>query len=263
MPTITNSGMPLTIGGITGSIGDLSATVRPLFIKGGVGTQETGYFPVYTFGVSGVYNSTSDQRPPLFINGGIGDGLLTIGGYIPMVLTDVSPFDTIPLIINPPDSTFESPVFSLFIRGGTYTTAGGYIPSFIKVDDTETKYNTFPLYISVNETVYESIPMFVQVNYGSGSVPIYIRGIGYKLINDGPFDNSGYIPFAESLDLFINRVEASEVIPLFLKATDDTSFATIPMALGGVEGLQTASIPLSFFDQDILLTMPLYVRGRP
>lgn len=246
MPTITNSGMPMTITG------------------GGI--ESSAYIPIYTFGITGELGKSNIDNSyngrPLYISGGTGSGMLAVDGYIPMVIPDTSPTGSLSLIINPPDSVFESPVFSLFIRGGTYTGTTNYIPSFIKVDDQETKYNTFPLYISTNETVYESIPMFVQVNYGSGDIPVYIRGIGYKLINNGPFDNSGYIPFMETLDLFINRIEASEIIPLFLKATDDTAFATIPVSLSGVEGLQTASIPLAFFDQDETLSVPLYIRGR-
>lgn len=232
----------------------------PLTITGG-GIETHNYLPLSVSAITGAITWTSTTGVPLYIGGGSGTGLLSIGGYVPLVIPDVGPTGSIPLVIGSPNSSIQTPAFPLSIRGGTYSPGSSYIPLYVNVDDQETKYETIPLFVQADETVYRAIPLFVQVNYGSDDIPLFIQGIGYKLINDGPFDNSGYFPYAASLDLFIKKMQGGEIIPLFLQAATGESFDSIPVSVFGVQGINTGNIPLVIFDQDENDDIPLYVRG--
>lgn len=234
----------------------------PISITGGGGISTTSYLPLTINGIIGTLATIgTGAGVPLTINGGSDTGLLSIGGYIPLVVPDIGPNGSIPLVVGPPNPSFETPAFPLSITGGTPTNYLSYMPLYLDVDDQETKYGTIPLFVQADENVYNAIPLFVQVNYGTGDIPLYIRGVGYKLINDGPFDNSGYFPYAASLNLFIKKIQAGEVFPLFLQAATGESYDSIPVSIFGVEGISTGSIPLIVFDQDESDDVPLYVRG--
>ena len=224
------------------------------------GTTPSGTVPLFVTGGG----ELSENITELFIGGGT-NGFQQEITNLPLFLSEVSPFNTLPLIIGPAIKRVAK-TMPLFLTGGdSPTSLNANIPLFIQVTDTDVPTGNITLVITGESSVASSVPLYVHQDTQTHNVPLFIRGASLSLPpNLGPYDNDGYFVVANSLDLYINRINIGEVIPLCLIGGPlTTKNKNIPAYLYGVLGTPTQNIPLvlSNVSQDLQNYISLYLRG--
>lgn len=200
----------------------ISSSYLTLYVEATLGTQATGYIPLY------VHQGNTTGYIPIFI----GPAIESVSSGLPLSLTGTT---------------------------STILPASSYMPMFVQVDDTEVVTLNIPLYVAVNDTIYSDIPIYVAaVDWLSDSIPLFLIGVGYKTNNAGPFDNSGYFPFGQSLDIFINRATYSEAIDIFVYCED-----TAPSISPTITATTTVVTTIGIISPSPTANIPLYIRGKP
>lgn len=245
-----NNNIPLFIKGFQAStnniplyIAGLPANSMPLYIGSGVSFSQ---IPLYIHGVVPVTDEI-----PLFIEGH-DDAISTPPDeFITLFLySDNLGIGRLPLVVHSDDTTTLNDV-PLYIPGVAAGVNHFYdvTPLYMDGEQVVSTDKPFPLFINVLSTgllnnkmnmflkgvdITTSIPLVLFNDTPNNFVNLYVRG--KRLIGSDPDDGTDddSLALLNTMPLFMNRINESTWLPLFLKANDNFSTSSIPLYMNAV-----------------------------